>query len=74
MLLDRGLRMAGNVRDLIGARVGIIATLNLGAPALTQALDVERVSELQQSILGRGQRPEVGGRWTLETLGSLERR
>ena len=47
MFLDRGLRMAGYVRDLIQPRVGIVAALELGSPTLTKTLDVERVSELQ---------------------------
>jgi len=72
MFLDRGLRMASNVSDLIQPRVGVVAALKLGAPTITQALHVERVRELQQPILTLRQRPKIRGRRTLKTLSRLQ--
>jgi hypothetical protein len=72
MFLNRSLRMARNVGDFIQARVSLVAALKLGSPAITQALDIERVGELQQPVLRLGQRAKVGGRRALEPLSSLE--
>lgn len=72
MLLDGGLRVAGNVSGLIQARVSLVAALKLGAATITHTLDVERVGELQQPVLMLGKFAEVRGRWSLETLSSLE--
>jgi hypothetical protein len=72
MFFDRSLRVAGQVSYLIEAPVGVVAALKLGPATITQALDVERVSELQQPVLGFRKFPKVRGRRTLETLSSLQ--
>jgi len=72
MFLDRGLRLARHRINLIQARVSLVAALKLGSPTITQALDIERVSELQQPVLALRQRPKVRGRRTLEPLSSFE--
>jgi len=72
VLLDRSLRMASNVSDLVQARVSLVAALKLGAPAITQAIDVERVGELKQPVFTLRQGSQVRGRRALETLSSFE--
>ncbi len=47
MFFDCGLRVACHVRDLIQARVSLVAALALGASTITHALHVEGVGEFQ---------------------------
>ena len=72
MFLNRSLRMARNVGHFVQARVSLVAALKLGAPAITQALDIERVGELQQPVFTLRQRPKVGTRWALEAFSRFE--
>jgi len=72
MFLNRGLRLTGHRLDLIEARVSFVAALKLGAPTITQALDIERVGELQQPVLALRQGPKIGGWRALETLSRFE--
>jgi hypothetical protein len=74
MFLDGGLGVAGNVGDLVQAAIRLVAALPLRAPTITQTLDIERVSELQQPVLELGQRPKICGRRALEPLSSLKSR
>jgi hypothetical protein len=72
VFLDGGLRVAGNVSSLVSSHIFLVAALKLRAPALTHALDVQGVSELQQPVFPLRQSTEIGGRRTLEPLSSLE--
>jgi hypothetical protein len=73
MFLNRGLREAGNVSDLVQAFVGLVAALRLGPATIAQALDVERVSELQQPVLALRKLPKIRGWRALKPLSSFER-
>jgi len=72
MFFHRGLRVTGNVRDLIQARVSVVAALKLRPAAFTQALQIEGIRELQQPILRLRQPPKISGRRPLETLSRLQ--
>lgn len=74
VLVHGGLRVAGNVRDLVEARVIVVAALPLRAPAVAQAVKVEGVRELEQPVLALRQGPKVCGRRALETLSRFQRR
>jgi hypothetical protein len=73
MFLDSSLRVAGNVRDFVQATVRLVMAFKFRSAAVTQTLDIEGVSELQQPVLELRQRPKIRGRRTLEPLSSLKR-
>ena len=74
MLLNRGLRITRHIRDLVQTVVRVIAALPLRASTITQALNIERVRELQQPVLALRQRAKVRRRRTLKPLSSLKSR